>query len=42
MTNNQLDPWMHFFKTILDMPLGSELTESRGNENEIIKRNKEI
>lgn len=42
MVDNNLDPWIHFFKTILDMPCPKDLAEPTLDTNEIQRRDKSI
>jgi len=40
--NNNLDPWIQFFKTLLDRPVPTELESFVEDMNEIEKRDKNI
>lgn len=40
MEDNILDPWIEFFKTILDMPTPENLVAPTDNNDEIVQRNK--
>ena len=42
MSDNILDPWIQFFKTILDMPCPENLSKKTENTEEIVQRNKSI
>ena len=42
MEDNNLDPWIQFFKTILDMPCPPELEGAVDDSNEIQQRDKHI
>ena len=42
MENNNLDPWIQFFKTIMDMPCPPELCSPTEDQFEIEKRDKSI
>ena len=42
MENNNLDPWVEFFKTILDMPTPEDMKELTNNTKEINRRDKSI
>jgi len=42
MGESILDPWVQFFKTILDMPCPPELSSVTESTDEITRRNKEI
>ena len=42
MQGEHLDPWMKFFKTILDMSCPADLASSTDDESEIDRREKHI
>ena len=42
MENNNLDPWVEFFKTILDMKVPEDLKTVTNDTNEIHRRDKSI
>lgn len=42
MEDNNMDPWIQFFKTILDMPAPEDLKTSTDDNETIINRNKHI
>jgi hypothetical protein len=42
MQPNNIDPWIHFLKTLLDRPIPIELEQSFENENSIESRDKNI
>jgi hypothetical protein len=42
MTDNNLDPWVQFFKTILDMPVPDELLTQVKTDEEVVSKNKSI
>jgi hypothetical protein len=42
MEENALDPWILFFKTILDMPIPDNLRSVTNDTEEIIARDKSI
>ena len=42
MEQDTLDPWIQFFKTILDLPVPAALNSSTDDADEINRRNKAI
>jgi hypothetical protein len=42
MADGFLDPWVEFFKTILDMPTPQNLAAATDNHDEIAQRNKQM
>jgi hypothetical protein len=42
MEDNNLDPWIEFFKTILDMPIPEDMKDLTNDSEEIHRRNKSI
>jgi len=42
MENNNMDPWIQFFKTILDMPVPDDISAATNSTEEIQSRDKNI